>query len=329
MPQTQQLKTNFAALTFEIVTGADGVTTEAHLLPPGPFRSDDVRPRDCPAWQLDASIAGKLIALASGKSTDMLVDWEHQSLRCAENGKPVPAAGWCPNSLEWREGKGLYATNITWTDSAKRQIASKEYRYISCVFSYAPKTGEVAEIVSFALTNTPAIDGLDALADMARAAMSRGSNFSTTGVNDMEKQVAALTAERDTLKQSTAALTAERDTLKTSVAALTTERDTLKAKVDAVEKEKAEAALAAEKAKHGELLQAALTIVPPVFKPTLDAMSVAQLTALIETSKPLAMLNKQTDGNDGGGAHGLNETELAMCNVMKVKPEDFIKSKAA
>ena len=73
-----------------------------------------------------------------------------------------------------------------------------------------------------------------------------------------EKQVAALTSERDGLKTQVTSLTAERDGLKTQLATLTAERDAQKTKLDALEKEKADAALASEKAKHAELLTAAL-----------------------------------------------------------------------
>lgn len=333
MSQAQPQTAQFAALTYELVTGADGVTTEAHLLPVGPFRSGDVRPAECEAWLLDAEIAAKVIALAAARKTDTLIDYEHQSLRSVDNGKKVVAAGWIPNSFEWRDGKGLYAVNIVWTDKAKRMIAAKEYRYISAVFYYDSSTGEVLEIISVALTNTPAVDGLDAL---AQAALSRGgfTVSSTTEGADMaltDKEVAALTADRDSAKQQLAALTTENVTIKTSLAALTTENADLKGKVAAIEKEKAEAALTAEKAKHAEVLQAALTDghLTPAQKTWAEKQSLVALTEYLDASKPLTLLNKQNDGKDKAGAHGLNDVELAYSTKMGVKPEEFIKSKAS
>ena len=350
MPQAKQIaKNNFAALTYELVPGADGVTAEAHLLPPGPFRSTDIRPVECEAWQLDAQIAARVIARLADKKSDTLIDYEHQSLRSEKNGQKVLAAGWLPNTLEWRDpastgsgqastssGRtgGLYATGIAWTSDAKKEIAAKQYRYVSTVFYYDADTGEVLEIISIALTNTPGLDGLDALAAMARAAMSRGeiNDFSTTGGADMpltEKEVAALTSERDTLKQSSAALAAENTTMKTQVAALTSERDTLKVKVDAIEKEKAEAALTAEKAKHAEVLQAALTDgrLVPAQKTWAEKQSLAALTEYLDATNPLALLGKQADGKGAEGSHGLSEVELAYCTKMSVKPEDYAKAK--
>ncbi len=336
MASVKPQSNNFAALTFELVAAGDGVTTEAHLLPIGPFRSTDVRPAECEAWQLDASIAARVIARAADRKTDTLIDYEHQSLRAEKNGQKVVAAGWIPNTFEWREGKGLYAVNVGWTGQARREIADKQYRYISTVFYYDADTGEVLEIISVALTNTPALDGLDALAAMARAALSRGelSDFLTTGDADMaatEQQVAALTAERDTAKTQLAALTAENATIKTQVAALTTENAELKGKVAAVESEKAAAALAADKAKHAELLTAALTDgrLVPAQKAWAEKQSLAALTEYLDATKPVALLNKQVNGKDDAGNHGLSDVELAYCTKMGVEPKDYAKTKAS
>jgi len=340
MPQAKPQSVQFAALSYELVRVADGVTTEAHLLPVGPFRSTDVRPVECAAWQLDGEIAARVIALAASRKTDTLIDYEHQSLRAAQNGQKVIAAGWIPNTLEWRapstsSGRtaGLYATGIRWTADAKAEIAALKYRYISTVFYYDGASGEVLEIVSVALTNTPAIDGLDAL---AQAALSRGGlhDFLTTGGADMaltEQQQAALTAERDAATQQLAALTTEHTTVKTSLAALTAENTDLKTKVAAIEAEKATAALAAEKAGHADLLLAALTDgrLTPAQKPWAEKQSLAALTEYLEATKPVALLTKQADGKDGTGAQGLTDVELAYCTKMSVKPEDFAKTKAA
>lgn len=332
MPQAkQQTANNFAALTFELVPGADGVTTEAHLLPPGPFRSTDVRPVECAAWQLDAAIAARVIARAAAQKTDTLIDYEHQSLRSTDNGQKVIAAGWIPNSYEWRDGKGLYAIDIGWTSQAEREIADKQYRYISTVFYYDASTGEVLGIVSVALTNTPAIDGLDALAAMARADLSRSTSITGETEMDKDQQIAALSSENGTIKTQVAALTAENATIKTQVAALTTENGDLKAKVTGFESEKAQAALAADKAKHAELLQVALTDgrLVPAQKGWAEKQSLAALTEYLDATNPVALLTKQADGKGAAGNHGLSDVELATCTRLGVKPEDFAKTKAA
>lgn len=137
--KTTIAQTAIAALAFELVSGSDGVIpTEAHLLPPGPFRATDGRPSDCDAWQLDTAIAARVIALAAQQKNDILIDFDHQSLNKEWNGQRADAAGWIPRTLEWREGKGLYGTNIAWVGDTPQLIAQKKYRYISAVFSYRP-----------------------------------------------------------------------------------------------------------------------------------------------------------------------------------------------
>lgn len=330
MTQKTPIKTSIAALVFELVPGDGGVPTEAHLLPPGPFRAIDGRPAtmdgvQCQDWQLDGAIAARLIGRAAAQKTDILIDFEHQSLRAEWNGRRVEAAGWIPRALEWREGKGLYALNIRWVGDTADLIQQKKVRYISAVFMFDARTGEVLEIVSVALTNTPAIDGLDNLADLAR----KHSVFSTEEEADMadKEALAALTSERDGLKTNVAALTAERDGLKTTVATLTAERDAQKVKLDAIEQEKAAAALAADKAKHGELLQAALTDgrLTPAQKPWAEKQTLADLTEYLDATNPLAILAKQADGKGGGTV--LTAEEQAMCSRMGVSHEDFIKAK--
>ena len=118
------------------------------------------------------------------------------------------AAGVDRIELGTPHGVSVAATGIDWTAEGKERIAEKEYRYISAVFSYYQDTGEVLEIISVALTNTPGIDGLDPLTQ--RAAMSRSTflttPFTSTKDDDMDKdqQIAALTAERDALKPQAA-----------------------------------------------------------------------------------------------------------------------------
>ncbi len=319
-------KTALAALAFELMPAQGEVApTEAHLLPPGPFRSTDSRPAECAAWQLDAAIAARLIALASAQKTDIVIDFEHQSLRSKDNGRRVEAAGWIPRTLEWREGSGLWAVGIRWVGDSAALIAAKQYRYISALFLYSPVTGDVLEIVSVALTNTPGIDGLEALADLARSFHHPEED---TAMAD-EKTLAALTAERDTLSTKVAALAAERDGLNNQVAALTKERDGLTTKVTVLEQEKATAAAAADKAKHADMLAAALTSgrLTPAQKPWAEKQPLAALTEYLDATSPLPIAATSQAGGRQAGGDGLTPEELAMCTKMGVQPEDFKKAK--
>jgi len=158
-----------AACTFEI--RGDG--KEVKLTPAGEFRARDGRPGPTP-WKIDGEIAQRVIQRAAERATDIVIDYEHQTLHSDMNGQPAPAAGWFSGSaLAWREGDGLYATDVRWTERARSMIEAGEYRYVSPVFAYLPDTGEVLDILHVALTNDPALDGLPALAEQAAARFAR------------------------------------------------------------------------------------------------------------------------------------------------------------
>lgn len=148
---------NFGIATLTLETPLDN--REIRILPPGVFRSQDGRPKHLPGWKIDVQIAARIIAQAAAMPDDLLIDYEHQSLNAGKNGQPVPAAGWFKR-MEWREGKGLCVVDARFTLKAKEMIAASEYRYISPVFSFDEKSGEVLSIISMALTNTPALSGL-------------------------------------------------------------------------------------------------------------------------------------------------------------------------
>jgi len=300
-----------AALTVELVPqDGDAVPTEAHLLPRGAFRADDGRPRECANWLIDDRIAANVIARAEAKTNDTMIDYEHQSLHAESNGQPTPAAAWF-RALDWRDS-GLYATGIRWTHRARQMVAAREYRYISAVFHYLPDTGEVLEIVSVALTNAPALDGLQAL--VAARKLTPQPQLEEAEMAD-EKALAALTEERDSLR--------------TSVAALTKERDTAVAELTALKAQNEKAAQEAEKAEHASLLAAALTDgrIAPALKPWAEKQPLAALKEYLETAPPADLLNKQTGGKEKPAAAALTKEEQALCAKLGVSHDQFLKAK--
>ncbi|MBN3900792.1 phage protease [Serratia marcescens] len=131
------------------------------LFPAGAFRAMDGRPEDIPHWYIDAALAQVLIDVAAQRNTPYCFDYEHQTQHCKTNGKPNPAAGWF-SRLEWVEGKGLFAVDVEWTEAARAMIEAKEYRFISPLFNYDAQ-GNVKHFINAALTNTPALDDMEAL----------------------------------------------------------------------------------------------------------------------------------------------------------------------
>jgi phage I-like protein len=137
------------------------------LFPEGQFAASDGRPgniQGCQTktWFMDATIAPDIIADVDARQARPVVDYEHQSIRSRENGQPAPAAGWI-QALAYFPGQGLFA-KATWTDRARACITSGEYRYFSPFFEFDDKNGAVRRFINAALTNTPALDGLMAVA---------------------------------------------------------------------------------------------------------------------------------------------------------------------
>ncbi|WP_429173845.1 phage protease [Aeromonas salmonicida] len=148
------------------------------LLPVGPFKARDGRPFDVASghWQLDGQIAAALIARAKALGQDILIDYDHQTLKTDQNGQPAPAAGWYnADEIEWREGAGLFI-KPRWTDRAAALVAAKEYRFLSAVFPY-DALGRPLELRMTAITNDPGVVGMQALA--ALSALPASSLMST------------------------------------------------------------------------------------------------------------------------------------------------------
>jgi len=164
----------FGVAACSVVMNAAG---EIQLAPAGTFRGIDGRPVDAASWVMDAQAASEVIAFCSARANDFVIDYEHQTLLCDQNGKPAPAAGWFSGAaLRWSEGEGLFA-KVRWTANAQAFIEGEEYKYISPVILYEKVTGRIRGIHSAALTNYPNIDGMDEV--LSRAAASYSLNPET------------------------------------------------------------------------------------------------------------------------------------------------------
>ena len=154
-----------AALTLTIasVTG----TPDGYFLvfPEGETRSGDGsgRPVECDSWKLNASNGYPLASLLNARPTDMVIDYEHQTLYTEKNGQPAPAAGWlAAGQFEYVDGVGLCNRAPSWTTKARQAIGDREYRYKSPVIAY-DTDGNVTNIMNVAITNQPALLTLDEL----------------------------------------------------------------------------------------------------------------------------------------------------------------------
>ena len=328
------------------------------------FTPSDGRPMDVPAWRINTAIATQVINRFNA-AQPLVIDYEHQTLHKETNGQPAPAAGWI-HGLRWVEGSGLFA-EVELTARALQEISAGEYRYFSPVFLYSPETGEVLKATMGALTNNPAIHGMQALNAMQAAASAQFSTpqtipsedfmnptlkalLATLGLPETTTEQAALTAvqsHKDTAEASRTALALKAEDGATAVtaacSALTTKApDPAQfvpvATVTAMQVQLAVLTAKVQADEVDKLIQPALADgrLLPAMEPwarDLGKTNVAQLTAFLQAAQPVAALSgTQTGGKaptQATGAHGLSQGEMAACTAMGITPEDFAKTKAA
>ena len=88
------------------------------------------------------------------RGVDLVVDYEHQTLKGCE----APAAGWVK---ELKLEDGQIKAVVEWTPRGARYLENKEYRYLSPVVNVRKADNKAVGLHSLALTNTPAIEGMN------------------------------------------------------------------------------------------------------------------------------------------------------------------------
>ena len=137
------------------------------ITPANEFLPSDGREMDSPPWNLTAASAQHVIERFRALRNPPVIDYEHQTLNKEKNGQPAPAAGWI-RDLRWLEGQGLFAM-AELTTRAKDYVQTGEYKFFSPVFEYSRETGTVLAVHMGALTNNPAIHGMEPLSLVAAA----------------------------------------------------------------------------------------------------------------------------------------------------------------
>jgi len=134
--------------------GGDCVPSRLLLAPWGRVESTNG------VFVVDEESAQLVIEAFAAHGTDLPVDYEHQTLggRYASPDGQAPAAAWV-KQIAAEPGTGLFA-QIEWTDKAKQHVVAKEYRYLSPVALIRKSDRKLMAIHSAALTNKPAIVGM-------------------------------------------------------------------------------------------------------------------------------------------------------------------------
>lgn len=108
----------------------------------------------------DSASAKSVISEYQRAGNDLCFDYEHKAVDPEARAGDGKAAGWF--SLELRKD-GLYATGIKWTDRARGELESGEWRYFSPAFQEDPTTKRIMRLTNIALTNIPATHNLTPL----------------------------------------------------------------------------------------------------------------------------------------------------------------------
>ncbi|WP_440053370.1 phage protease [Pseudoalteromonas sp. T1lg65] len=194
MPNTTTAQSlGLAICNVTALPNEQGVSERVLIIPDGEFTSRDGRPFDVPSrkWLMDDIAFANLQMSAATRTNDFLFDYEHQTLHKEKNGQPAPASGWFKtDALEYIPGEGVYAKNVAWTDAAHNALLAKEYRYVSPVFLYDKNTGRPLVLLHVALTNDPALTGLDEIAVLNAQFFTQPTG--TSPMNEAQKLLAAL-----------------------------------------------------------------------------------------------------------------------------------------
>jgi phage I-like protein len=140
-------------LSFTLESGlqisGNDVPEEVQVLPSG-----EVSPKGKMRFNVDEEAKGLIMKAFADSNTDLVIDYEHQSL----SGSEAPAAGWIKELVD-KGSEGIWA-KVQWTDRAKEYLKNREYRYLSPVVLVRKKDGRAVQLLGAALTNLPAIDGM-------------------------------------------------------------------------------------------------------------------------------------------------------------------------
>ncbi|WP_112072416.1 phage protease [Haemophilus influenzae] len=338
------MKLTVAACSFEINKAKYG---RIQLLPYGKFRAADGRPTDVEAWYVTDTNGADVVALANNQRNPLPIDYEHQIIHSLKNGKEAPSAGWM--EYFYFTPQGIFA-DVRWTDKAADYIKNGEYRYISAVFAY-DTDGYVRKIFHAALTNTPALDGMEEAMVAASVNLLQEDNpmnkkllaalcalfalKADASEADITEKVTALSAAKgdssvDVLdvyaklaekEQSVAALSTQvgnPDPAKfvpvEQVAALQADFNALKTSVEADKK----AALITAALSQGKLA--------PALKDWAQSLSVEALSAYLEKAPAMAALSgePQAKGDPEQKVVALSAAESAAAKALGLSEKDYM-----
>lgn len=341
------MKLTLAACSFELDKAKHG---RIQLLPYGKFRATDGRPTDVEAWYVTDANGADVVALANAKNNPLPIDYEHQIIHAKQNGKEAPSAGWM--EYLYFTPQGIFA-DVRWTDKAAEYIKNGEYRYISAVFAYDTE-GYVRKIFHAALTNTPALDGMEEAIVAASvqllnedhqtmdkellAMLSALFGVAQASEAEIKQKVAALVQAKG---ESTVALSDVYATLNENAQSVAALNEKINAfdpskyvpveQVVALQNDFNALKNSVEQEKKDALIQTALSEgkLAPALKQWAENLSLETLTDYVEKAMPLAALSgePQAKGDPNNQkVEALSESEKAAAKALGMSESEFRKA---
>jgi phage I-like protein len=341
-------------------------SAEVHLLPAGQFKGRDGRPGKDMVWTLSHAQGVALAALLNARhaAVDFQIDYEHQSMLAAQNGKPAPSSAWA-SRFEWRADRGLFAINVKWTDDARQMIEAGAYKYLSPVLVYDKKTGQVQDLLNAALVGRPNLDlnpvATERLAQLNAQSFNHQENspmsllaiFAALSLADTATEsdaVAAINHLKTTAEANAGAVVTLNSALGIDVNAdaaqaavainglkirSTTGDENTRATMQALQAQVAQLSANQHARTVDELVDTALNagqLLPAQaeWAKSLGQADVAQLKAFIKDAPVVAanLQAKQTTAKDpAADAATLSPEEKAMCSAMGLSDAQFIAAK--
>ncbi len=279
---------------------------------------------------------------------DMVIDYDHQTVRAPAVAGKAPAAGWI-KQLQVRDD-GIWG-RPEWTAEASAELADRRYRYISPYFAYRPD-GRVTRIINAGLTNTPNLD-LEAVAsamadertsmkdlkaiasalglgeDAGEAAILAAIAALNAGTTVLTGLASALGAKQgdDLVALASASVAAAKankpDPAKfvpvETVAELRAEMSAMEARLDAADEKEKAAMIAGAKAK-GKL--------PPALEAHANTLDMTALASFLDALPETGLGQAAVPGGKADGSNGaLTVDELAVASAFGMTPEEFAANK--
>lgn len=248
--------------------------------------------------------------IAASPTERALVDFDHGA---DTPGGRSEAAGWIEEfSLD--RMPGFIAARVNWTESGRRALADRLYRFISPSFRHDAKR-RVVQIVRAGLTNRPAIAELPALANETKGDTMTHATEDRAAAE--AEAVTALKAELATAAAACVTATAERDAALAKAAELTAALDAAHAEAEANRR----AQLIATAAREGKVV--------PAMDEFLKSLSREQLAAYLAAAPVVVTAAAGATAGTGSSADTITPAQAKLINNLGISREGFLAAKPA